>query len=167
VRKAVRKGDIHDGNQASGLRDFAAEGATIITHEINQEFFESALANPRTLSAESDLSGGLPVSVLGVGDFYAIDDGTQRVEFYKLNDSLHADDFLIAYIPSIKTIVEADLLQPWINPVFGGGNHPFLIYLADELERLGLDYQQFIPVHRPSPAPFMSQQGLLQAVNRF
>ncbi|MDG2175444.1 MAG: MBL fold metallo-hydrolase [Gammaproteobacteria bacterium] len=153
-------------DHASGLRDFVAEGATIITHEINQEFFESALANPRTLRTESDLSEGMPVSVLGVGGFFVLDDGSQRLEIYKLNDSLHADDVLIAYIPSIKTIVEADLMQPWINPVFGGGDHPFLIWFADELERIGIEYEQFVPIHRPSTPPLMTRMELLEAVGR-
>ena len=48
---------------------------------------------------------------------------------------------LIGYIPSTHTVVEADLLQPWISPQFGGKNgpHPLLVYLDQELKRLGLD----------------------------
>jgi hypothetical protein len=72
-------------------------------------------------------------------------------------------------LPSIKTIVEADVFQPWINPVFGGGRegpHPFLVYLDRELTRLGLDYEQFVPVHAPNPPLVMPKSALVEAVHR-
>lgn len=153
-------------DHASGLRQFVAEGATILTHESNAAFFEEALSTPRTLAPGETAGNGMPVKVMGITDFFALDDGNQRVEIYKMNDSRHADDMLIAYLPGIKTIVEADLLQPWINPVFGGGDHPFLVWLADELERLDLDYAQFVPVHTPPDPPLMTRADLLEAVGR-
>lgn len=152
-------------DHASGLRQFVAEGATIITHETNRAFFENVLTTPRLDPAQPG-SGDMPVNVLGVGDFHALDDGSQRVEFHKLAGSRHADDMLIAYIPSIRTIVESDLLQPWISPVFGGNGHPFLLWLADELDRVGLDYEQFVPVHRPPQPPLMTRADLMTAAGR-
>lgn len=152
-------------DHASGLRDFVAEGATIITHKSNEAFFGDALFNPRTLNTSGPSTLGLPVNIEGVDKEFVLDDGTQRIEIYKLGDGAHAGDMLIAYLPGIKTIVEADLLQPWINPVFAGeGIHPFLVYLADELDDLGLDYEQFVPVHRPSPAPTMTRADLMEAI---
>jgi hypothetical protein len=106
------------------------------------------------------------VRVLGVGDTYVFGDSRNPIELHKLSGSSHADDMLIAWLPGMKTIVEADLLQPWINPVFGGGRHPFLVYLADELDRLGLDYERFIPVHRPPEPPFMTREDLLSEIGR-
>jgi glyoxylase-like metal-dependent hydrolase (beta-lactamase superfamily II) len=38
----------HHFDHSSGVRGFAAEGATIVTHEINRAFFERAAANTRT-----------------------------------------------------------------------------------------------------------------------
>lgn len=153
-------------DHASGLREFVAEGATILTHESNVDFFSDALGTPRTLAPGETAGNDMPVKIMGVTGFFAIDDGNQRVEIHKINGSRHADDMLIAYIPGIKTIVEADLLQPWINPVFGGGRHPFLVHLASELERLGLDYEQFVPVHRPPDPPLMSRADLMQALGQ-
>ena len=150
-------------DHASGLRHFVDVGATIITNNLNVPFFEQALAVPR-LNPDVEHNNSEP-ELLGVDEFYALDDGSQRVEFYKLNGSTHADDALIAYIPSIKTVVEADLLQPWINPVFGGGDHPFLVWFAQELERIDIDYEQFVPIHRPPEPPLMSRADLIDAVN--
>jgi glyoxylase-like metal-dependent hydrolase (beta-lactamase superfamily II) len=170
-------------DHASGLRLFAAEGAVILTQRRNVAFFQHALDTPRTLNGSraaarnraelSDREAQVSVKagdrVLGVGDRFVIRDGSgQAVELYKLEGSVHADDMLIAYLPSIKTIVEADVFQPWINPVFGGGRegpHPFLVYLDRELKRLGLDYEQFVPVHAPNPPLVMPKSALVEAVN--
>jgi glyoxylase-like metal-dependent hydrolase (beta-lactamase superfamily II) len=152
-------------DHAYGLRDFIAEGATILTHETNVAFFEEALARPRTLNPNAVDTSELAVKVQGVGDHYVVSDGLgQRLELFKLDGSAHADDMLIAYLPSIGTIVESDLLQPWISPVFGGKGHPYLVHLAGELERLGIDYRQFVPVHRPESPPLMTRQDLEDAV---
>jgi glyoxylase-like metal-dependent hydrolase (beta-lactamase superfamily II) len=155
-------------DHTAGLRAFAAEGATIITHNANVDFFKKALSAPRTLVA-TPAAASPPVDVLGVGDFFALSDEKQRIHLHRIIGDAHADDLLIAYLPSIRTIVEADILQPWISPQFGGnyaGGHPFLRLLASELDRLQLDYTQFIPVHRPPQPPFQSKQELMAAVGR-
>jgi hypothetical protein len=58
-----------------------------------------------------------------------------------------------------------------MNPAFAGGAggdgpHPFLVHLAAELDRLALDYEQFVPVHRPTPAPTVSKKDFLAAAGR-
>ena len=151
-------------DHAAGIRAFMQAGATLITHESNAAFFRAALASPRTLNPEE--AAQVEVRVMGVGEQFTLPDSRNSVALYKLNGSSHADDMLIAWLPGMKTIVEADLLQPWINPVFGGGEHPFLVYLADELDRLGLDYERFIPVHRPPQPPFMTREDLLSEIGR-
>lgn len=155
-------------DHAYGLRAFADEGATVLTHAANVEFFEQALSAPRTLATDAALRRpAMPVNVQGVdGRLVISDDAGQSIELHALEGGVHADDMLIAYLPSIKTIVEADVLQPWINPVFGGGGHPYLVYLYDELERLGLDYEQFVPIHRPPEPPTMPKSALVEAVGR-
>jgi glyoxylase-like metal-dependent hydrolase (beta-lactamase superfamily II) len=155
-------------DHASGLRAFVAEGATIVTHNVNVDFFKEALANPRTLE-NADPQPMPPADIMGVGDFFALSDENQQIHLHRLMGDTHADDMLIAYLPSIKAIVEADVLQPWISPQFGGnyeGGHPFLRLLSDELDRLGLDYTQFIPIHRPPQPPFQPKSELMTAVGR-
>jgi glyoxylase-like metal-dependent hydrolase (beta-lactamase superfamily II) len=167
IRYAVNTHSHFD--HASGLRQLAAEGAVIVTHATNVPFFEAALSTPRTLD---DGSTGEPdrvaASVRGVEDRFVIGgESGQAVELHALGPSPHAADMLIAYLPAIKTVVESDLLQPWINPVFGGGRdgpHPYLTYLHEELERLGLDYEQFVPIHVPPDPPTMPRAALIEAV---
>jgi glyoxylase-like metal-dependent hydrolase (beta-lactamase superfamily II) len=154
-------------DHVSGLRDFVAEGATVITHEMNVGFFERALKTPRTLSSAAAKPAGTP-KVLGIGDKYVLQDGKQTIELHRVRGHVHADDMIIAYIPGAKTIVESDLVQPWINPQFAGtgGPHPYLVHMANELDRLKLDYESFVSIHRPTPPPTVSRAAFLTAVGR-
>jgi len=150
-------------DHASGLRQFAAEGAVILTHARNVSFFEQALSTPRTLRRDPIEPSEVPVQVQGIDGRFVISDGSgQLVELYPLRPSAHAADMVVVYLPSIKAIVEADVLQPWINPVFGGddGPHPFLVYLHEELERAGIDYERFVPIHAPPEPPTMDASAL-------
>lgn len=150
-------------DHASGLRQFAAEGAVIITHALNVAFFERALSTPRTLRRDPIEPSEVPVQVQGISGRFVISDGSgQLVELHPLGPSAHAADMLVVYLPSIEAIVEADVLQPWINPVFGGddGPHSFLVYLHAELERAGIDYERFVPIHVPPEPPTMSRSAL-------
>ena len=153
-------------DHASGLRLLAAEGAIVLTHETNRAFFERTLNAPRTLTLES--TAARAVIVEGVRNRRVISDASgQSIELHTLQGGLHAADMLIAYLPRAHAVVESDLLQPWINPVFGGARnapHPYLVYLFQELERLKIDYQQFVPIHRPPVPPTMKKADLLTAV---
>ena len=40
-------------DHAGGLRAFVAEGATIVTHEVNKPYYEKIWANPHTLARTS------------------------------------------------------------------------------------------------------------------
>ena len=166
IRYAVNTHSHFD--HAAGLRLLAAEGAVVLTHDTNRKFFERALRTPRTLTASP--APARPAKVQGVGDRHVIrDDAGQVLELHALRGGGHAADMLIAYLPRAHAVVESDLLQPWINPVFGGGRsgpHPYLAYLFDELERLKLGYEQFVPIHRPPAPPTMKKADLLAAVGR-
>jgi len=138
-----------------GIRDFVAEGATIIAHEKDADFYERALNTPHTLNPDRAQEQDVIASVQGVGDTYVLEDDTQRIELYRLNGSQHADDMMVAFIPSVDAVVESDLVQPWMSPVFGGPGHPFLVFMKGEMDRLGLDYASFISVHAPNPPPIV------------
>ena len=150
-------------DHVSGLRDFVAEGATVITHESSAKFFERALSTPRTINKAEAKQIGTP-KVLSVGEKYVLEDGKQVVELHRIRGHVHADDMLVAYIPSAKTIVESDLVQPWISPQFT--NVSYLSHLANELDRLKLNYETFVSIHRPTPPPTVSRADFLKAAGR-
>jgi glyoxylase-like metal-dependent hydrolase (beta-lactamase superfamily II) len=147
-------------DHVSGLRDFVAEGATILTHESSVKFFQGALSTPRTINKAEAKPAGTP-KITAVGEKYVLQDAKQTVELYRIQGHVHADDMLIAYIPSAKTIVESDLVQPWISPQFT--NVGYLSHLAKELDRLKLNYESFVSIHRPTPPPTVSRADFLKA----
>ena len=151
-------------DHVTGLRDFVGEGATIIAHEMNVKFFDAALKTPRTLNAQPDARKGAAPKLLGVGDKYVLTDGKQSVELHRIRGHVHADDMLVAYIPSARTIVESDLVQPWISPQFT--SIPYLTHLANELDRLKLNYDSFVSIHRPTPPPVVTREAFLAAIGR-
>jgi glyoxylase-like metal-dependent hydrolase (beta-lactamase superfamily II) len=154
-------------DHVSGLRDFVAEGATIITAEMNVKFFERALSTPRTMNATPVARPPAP-KLLGIGDKYVLQDGKQTIELHRIKGNVHADDMVIAFIPGAKTIVESDIVQPWISPQFSGGPgpNPYLLHMANELDRLKLNYESFVSIHRPTPPPTVSRAAFLAAVGR-
>lgn len=150
-------------DHVSGLRDFVAEGATILTHESSAKFFERALSTPRTINKAEARPAGTP-KIMAVGDRHVIQEGSQSIELHRIRGNVHADDMLIAFIPSAKTIVESDLVQPWISPQFT--NVGYLSQLAAELDRLKLNYETFVSIHRPTPPPTVSRADFLKAAGR-
>lgn len=157
-------------DHAYGLRQFADEGTVILMHEMNVEFFTDALSRPRTLRLEPTEPAEVTVDIQGIDGRYIISDGSgQTLELYTLGPGIHAADMVVAYLPAIKAIVEADVYQPWINPIFSGdgeGPHPYLVYLAEELAQAGIDYERFVPIHVPPDPPLMSREALDDVLSR-
>jgi glyoxylase-like metal-dependent hydrolase (beta-lactamase superfamily II) len=151
-------------DHVTGLREFIGEGATIITHEMNMKFFERALSTARTLNAAGDARKGAKPRFLAIGDRHVLTDKKQTIEFHRIRGHVHADDMIVAYIPSAKTIVESDLVQPWISPQFT--STAYLTHLANELDRLKLGYESFVSIHRPAPPPVVTRDAFLAAIGR-
>ena len=64
----------------SGLRPFVAEGATIMTHQVNKGYFEKIFARPHTLNPDRLAQNKAKVNVETVGDKKVLTDGTHTIE---------------------------------------------------------------------------------------
>src|SRR5262249_28075591 len=96
-------------DHSSGLRVAAFEGATIITHESNKQLYEKWFSNPRTLLMPDKLSQSEKKAKFEyMGEKKILKDNTNTIELYHLHGVAHAEDMIIAYLPKIKTVVEAD-----------------------------------------------------------
>jgi glyoxylase-like metal-dependent hydrolase (beta-lactamase superfamily II) len=135
-----------------GLPVLVAEGATIITHENNREFFERALNTPRTLLDDALARNPRRARVETVTDKRVYTDGTRTVEFYHIFPAPHSNALTIAYFPQEKILFQGDFS---VNPAQGGGMQPandHVRALVPALEKLGIDYNRYINVHA-SAAP--------------
>jgi flavorubredoxin len=120
-----------------------AEGATIITHKNNEEFFEKALNTPRTLLNDTLAKNPKKARVESVSDKKVYSDGTRVVEMYHVAPVPHSNGLMVAYIPKEKILFQGDFSLP----AEGQPANDHVAALAPVLDRLKLDYDRYINVH--------------------
>src|SRR5205823_14506967 len=76
-------------DHSSGLRAFVAEGATILTHQVNKTYLEKTLSLPHTLNPDAAQKNGRKPIVEAFGDKKVLTDGTHTIELYRLENFLH------------------------------------------------------------------------------
>jgi glyoxylase-like metal-dependent hydrolase (beta-lactamase superfamily II) len=152
-------------DHASGLAPFVAEGATILTHENNEEFLQDALAAPRRLVGDTLSKAGRKPDVEGVGDREVLRGPAHTIELHHVRDLQHTDGMLIAYLPNEKVLFTADFGIP--NPGAPPARvNPSLTALVANLDRLKLDFDSYIAVHAPVPDRPLTRADLMGAVGR-
>src|SRR5438094_2078579 len=111
----------HHFDHSGGLRTYLAQGATIVTHQANKEYYENVLFStaPRTLQPDRFstyypyFSGGRrPLPIETVNQKFVISDGVRVLDLYPVQGLDHAVGMLIAYFPKEKILVNADLYSP-------------------------------------------------------
>jgi glyoxylase-like metal-dependent hydrolase (beta-lactamase superfamily II) len=131
-------------DHTGGLPVLVAEGATIITHKNNEEFFERALNTPRTLLTDTLAKNPKKAKVESVGDKKVYSDGTRSVEFYYVPGAPHSNGLMIAYIPKEKVLFQGDFSLP-TKPGEPANDH--VKALAPVLKKLNLPFERYINVH--------------------
>src|SRR5215472_13473366 len=102
----------HHFDHAAGLRTYAAQGASIITDEINIPFYQRANRALRTLAPDELSRKPLPVKFIAVKDRYVLTEGRRRLEIYHSEGETHDEGMLFAYLPNEKMLIEADEFTP-------------------------------------------------------
>ena len=102
----------HHFDHSGGLRAFAGEGVTVITHESSRAFFERSLAAPATVRPDHAAKSGRTPVVEGVRDKRVLTDGTRTIELHHIAGNAHADGLLMVYLPKEKLLSEADVFTP-------------------------------------------------------
>jgi glyoxylase-like metal-dependent hydrolase (beta-lactamase superfamily II) len=135
-------------DHAGGIRAFAAEGAIVLTHEVNRAFFEQALAAPATVTPDRLARSGRRGTVDGVRDKRVLTDGARTVEIHLIAGSPHHDGLLMVYLPREKLLSQADAFTPPApNARPPAAANPSSVNLADNIARLGLPVDQLLPLH--------------------
>jgi glyoxylase-like metal-dependent hydrolase (beta-lactamase superfamily II) len=138
----------HHFDHSGGVRAFAAEGATIITHAINQPYYERAAANSRNFSPDRLAKSGKKPVFQAMGDNMVLTDGSRTVELYQIGGNTHHDGLIMAYLRKEKILIEADAYTPGPPdaPVPASPN-PFSVNLVANVRRLGIDVERILPLH--------------------
>jgi glyoxylase-like metal-dependent hydrolase (beta-lactamase superfamily II) len=167
----------HEGS----LRTVVAEGGiTIVAQEMDKALYPVWFSNPRTLSAPDKLAQAqadakskgdkaalekLTPKFKWVGEKLVMKDATNTLELYHLQGAVHGEDMLVAYLPKIKTIFEADAFNPVASGAVttGTGQAAFQKLLASEMDRLKVDYNLIVSGHAPNPDHEVTKADLLKA----
>jgi glyoxylase-like metal-dependent hydrolase (beta-lactamase superfamily II) len=153
----------HHFDHSSGLRPFVAEGATIVTQQVNKAWFEKVLASPRTLNPDRQQQLKKKVVVEAVDDKKVLTDGNQVIELYHIRGTGHNAGLLFAYLPKPKILIQADMLGvPMPNAPLAVNSYGqnFLM----NLERLKLDVAMMVPIHLPATAKPVMWADLMKSV---
>jgi len=100
----------HHADHVGGIRGFAAEGATIVTHASNEEVIREILTRPHTLNPDRLVQSQLEPQIETVENRKTISDGTRTVELVHIPNS-HADGFLAIYLPRERLIFQSDMFE--------------------------------------------------------
>ena len=139
-------------DHSGGLRAFVAEGATVITHEVNKPYYEKIWSNPHTLSPDRLAAAPRKPAFETMTEKKVLTDGNHVVELHHLQGSGHNQGLLMVYLPKERILVEADAFNPPAdkNAPVARPASPYNLNLVDNLKRLRLDAQRIIPIHYPA-----------------
>jgi len=154
-------------DHAGGLRTYLAQGAYVVTHEGNREFYEDVLFYPGLRSLAPDrlatyypmfTASRRPAPIEGVNRKYVISDGSRTLDIHPVLGNAHTQTMVIIHLPAERILINADMYNAGI-PV-----QPFRLpnmrTLAANIERLGLDVEQHVTLH----AQTGTHEEFLQAI---
>ena len=151
----------HHFDHSGGVRTYVAQGAWLITHAANHEFFETVALSPAPRTLEPDLFSKFPrlgpwrpfIIDVGTsyrpeeGGTYVLSDGKRSVELYHVPGLNHNNGMLVAYFRNEKILVTADIwspLAPGRQPPTANQNS---VTLYNTIKRLKLDVDRIVGIH--------------------
>jgi glyoxylase-like metal-dependent hydrolase (beta-lactamase superfamily II) len=142
----------HHFDHSGGLRTMVDAGATIITQDLNKQFYEQAFAAPRTINPDRLEQSKKKANIVTVADKKVMSDSSRTLELYLVKNNAHNDGMLMAFLPKEKILVEADLYTPTPNvpaPAANAPVNPNALALVADLETRRLDFDTILPLHGP------------------
>ncbi len=143
-------------DHAGGLRTYVAQGAIVITHEMNKPFFEKVWARPHTIAPDSLSKAPRAPVFETVTDKKVLTDGKRTIELYHMKGTSHNVANLLVYMPAEKLLFWGDGYNP------PQGDDPRDVVRTPEqmidLYRIitmnNLDVKTIAPAHGFGPKPF-------------
>jgi glyoxylase-like metal-dependent hydrolase (beta-lactamase superfamily II) len=100
----------HHVDHVSGMRTYAAEGATIVVGKGNGDYFRNLLARSETLNRFAP-KAPFTAKVIEVEDKWSVNDGGREVDAYAIENP-HAAGYDMVYVPDAKLGIISDLYVP-------------------------------------------------------
>jgi glyoxylase-like metal-dependent hydrolase (beta-lactamase superfamily II) len=135
-------------DHSGGLRTYVAEGATIVTHQSNQAFYETTFKAPHTLNPDRQWREKKKAKILAIGAKHVMSDSARAVELHLIQDNPHNTGIIMAWLPKEKLLVEVDVYTPLPPNASPPANpNPNMVNLYDNIQRLNLDVNRIVPLH--------------------
>jgi glyoxylase-like metal-dependent hydrolase (beta-lactamase superfamily II) len=147
-------------DHTGGLREYIAEGATVVVPPGNKSFVEQIAKSKFTIKPDT-LAFNLRSPVIETFDKKRVfTDGKRTVELYSIGPTSHVRDMVMFYFPKEKILFQGDMFsqldQGGIPPIIEI-NHE----LVKKVKELRLDVETLIGVHSGA----VSWKDFLAAVN--
>lgn len=137
-------------DHAGGLRTYVDEGATIVTHKLNQTYYQKVWANPHSINPDRLALSKKPAKFKTFTDKLVLPDAEHPIEIHQISGNGHNDAFALVYLPKDKVLVEADAFTPTAqNAPLPTSVNPYTVNLYDNVKRLKLDVDQIAALHGP------------------
>jgi hypothetical protein len=94
-----------------------------------------------------DTGGREPIVMEPVHQRYVISDGVRTLELHPVVGNPHAVGMLMAYLPTEKILVHADLYTPAAPNAPASRPTPAMTSLLTNIRRLKLGVAQHVPIH--------------------
>ena len=150
-------------DHSSGLRTYAAEGVTIVTHPGNIPYYEQLWAGPRTINPDRLAKSGRKATFEGVAGSRTFTDGARRLVVHHYAGNFHNPGMLMVHLPKERILIQADSYTPPPTNNEAPGGILNLVHFYEAVERLRLEVEQIIPIH----GRLVTMEDLRAAVNNF
>ena len=139
----------HHFDHSGGLRTYVAEGATLVTHEINVPFYKRTMKAPHTLNPDRLSREKKPkLNMITLEARHPMTDGVRTLEIHHIAKNPHNEGIVMAYFPKEKILVEVDVYSPPPpNAPPPSTPNPAAVNLYENIERLKLDVDRIAPLH--------------------
>ncbi len=137
----------HHFDHSGGLRAYVAEGATIVTHQINVPFYQKTLTAKRTINPDRLTRERRKPKFIGVGARHVLGDATRSLELHHIAGNPHHEGILMAWLPKEKILSEVDVYSPAAPNAAPPPPAPAALNLFDNVQKLGFDVGRVAALH--------------------
>ncbi|PKD40969.1 MBL fold metallo-hydrolase [Methylomonas sp. Kb3] len=137
-------------DHSGGLRTFVDTGATIVTHQPNQAYYEKIWSVPHSIRPDNLEKSKKTPNFINFAGKQVISDGKRNIEIHSLTGNSHNDAFVTVYLPKEKILIEADAYTPpAANAPAPTSVNPYSLNLYETIQKLKLDVGQIAALHGP------------------
>lgn len=149
-------------DHAGGLRTFVDEGATIVTHNPNQAYFQKVWATPHSIAPDRLEASKKAPHFESFAGKEVLSDGKRNIEIHSLAGNGHNDAFVAVYLPNEKILVEADAYTPLAANVAPPAiPNPYAVNLFDTIQKLNLNVEKIAGLHGPRAVTLADLKGFI------